>query len=113
MQCREYITELPAPSSKKQIRASCWGRSIQEMEEPVLVKHSKRKDKDLVMSENSYPTELFDTELQCLRCGLSLCVPSDQLPALLDLLERTRQAILLCACGHAQIVGYKHTKRND
>ncbi len=65
-------------------------------------------------SEKRADTEdVVDMELQCVRCKVRLYVPVSQVNAVIASLERTGAAILICACGQAQLIRSKRQKRND
>ena len=55
--------------------------------------------------------EVVDMELHCVRCGTRLYIPMAQVDAVLTSLERCGAAILMCICGQAQLIRWKHQQQ--
>lgn len=57
--------------------------------------------------------DVVDMEINCVRCKTRLYVPVAQANAVIASLERTGAAILICVCGQAQLIRWKHLKRHN
>lgn len=57
--------------------------------------------------------DVVDMELHCLTCGTRLYVSVPQARAVIESLERTGAAILLCMCGQAQLIQRRPKSRNN
>ena len=65
----------------------------------------------MTTQKRSGAEEMVDMELHCVKCGTRLYVPISQATAVVASLERCGVAILVCTCGQAQLIWWKHRQQ--
>jgi hypothetical protein len=65
------------------------------------------------MNNHSYATHIYDTEVNCSRCGVRLYIPTLGAALVIDSLTRNGLAGLQCLCGHVQFIGPDFKPRSN